>query len=283
MGGAFLILRHRDKRTRDDLSGPSLDTLQVRRPRVIPVTPPIRKGSLMNAHLILKAALASLAFATVGAGVSHAQQPTLLNPLTWFNTPNYRPAQPYCPTGACANPVRPVSYQSNYAPAVANTYYYPQPTNAFPASGVVNANCINGRCPNPNCPNGNCPVNCVNGQCFPTNNCPGGICPTTTPVWNGNIPNGYVPNGYGAGNGGFGGYAPNAVPNGSFYGPTGNVASPYYTTQTQPVNYSNGPMYAPAVTQPVYNYQTGNGNSGYVPPFRGRAADLPMEYGVNYR
>lgn len=221
----------------------------------------------MNARLFLKSALATLLLGTAGATATHAQQPSLLNPLTWFNQPTYRQS---CPTGTCPN-VRPVSYQTNYAPAVANTYYYPQqgysqpaynqanyvqPVNAYPNAVGVNPSCpnsicptgqcVNGQCPTGACPNGNCNMNCVNGQCFPA----------TTPVY---------------------------APNGNYYGPTGAATSPYYTSQTQPVNYTTQPIQYPTATQPVWTNPSVNVNPAYVPPFRGRAADLPMEYGVNYR
>jgi len=225
----------------------------------------------MNARLFLKSALATLVLGTAGATATHAQQPSLLNPLTWFNQPTYRPTQS-CPTGTCPN-VRPVSYQTNYAPAVANTYYYPQqgysqpaynqanyvqPVNAYPNAVGVNPSCpngicptgqcVNGQCPTGACPNGNCNMNCVNGQCFPV----------TAPVY---------------------------APNGNYYAPTGAATSPYYTSQTQPVNYTTQPIYSPTATQPVWTNPNPNVNvnPAYVPPFRGRAADLPMEYGVNYR
>jgi len=188
----------------------------------------------MNAKHIFHAALTTLAMGTIGASAVPAQQPSLLNPLTWFNSPNYTTP---CATGNCPQQpmYRPAAYQTNYAPAVANTYYYPTsnsyPTNSYPTTlpAVGTSTCPGGVCPTGACANGQCNMNCVNGQCFPAN-CPNGQCFPS----GGNLFNGVNSNA-------------NYAPNGSFYSPGASATSPYYTTQVSaPINYSNSPMYNPA-------------------------------------
>ncbi len=220
----------------------------------------------MNAKHIFHAALTTLAMGTIGASAVPAQQPSLLNPLTWFNSPTYNTP---CATGNCpkTQPIyRPAAYQTNYAPAVANTYYYPQQSTSYPVTqptfpAVGTSTCPNGVCPTGACANGQCNMNCVNGQCFPAN-CPNGQCFQNS----GSFYNGINSNA-------------NYAPNGSFYGPGASATSPYYTTQVSaPVNYSNAPLaplspvYAPAQnnwTAPQnslpYNGQYNQYNSGSYP------------------
>ena len=236
----------------------------------------------MNAKNVFHAALTTLAMGTIGASQVPAQQPSLLNPLTWFNTPTNRTS---CATGNCPNQVyRPAAYQQPiyqtnyapsvyqpaYAPAVADTYYYPTSgTNVLPVGGIASPACPGGVCPS------NVPMNCSNGQCYPAN-CPNGQCLQGS----GNFGTNYRPVA-----------APVYQPNGSFYGPTGSAATPYYTTQVNaPVNYNAQTYPVSQNFVPYNNGQYNNGqfyggqvNGGYVPPFRTRAVDLPESFGGNLR